>query len=274
MSPLSAADIDRYRADGYLAPLDVMTESEAATLTAALEQAEARYPALLHAENRNNAHLAFPFLADVVFDQRIVGSVQQLLGKDLLLASTVLFIKEPSSSAFVSWHQDAYYMGLAPDHFVTAWLALTPSTLESGCVSVIPGTHVGAARHEDTFGDDNILTRGQQIPQVDATHAVHLELRPGQMSLHHPWLVHGSQPNQTSSRRIGIAMQSYLGRDVRPARGEHHVTHISGRTPVDEFIVCPRPENEADEAGNQTREKANAALASVLYEGADQTRAL
>lgn len=271
---LTPDQLDHYLEHGWVAPIDVMSEHEAAGLLADLEAAEAAFPEDLHAEHRNNAHLAFPFLADVVTDPRIVDCAAALLGPDLALWSTVLFIKEPSSSAYVSWHQDAYYMGLDSDRFVTAWLALSPSTIESGCVSIIPESHRARSTHIDRFGDDNILTRGQEVTDVDADTAVHLELRPGQMSLHHPWLVHGSQPNRSSARRVGLALQSYLAADVRPRRGEHHVVHVRGAAPADAFTAVPLPTEAASDGARRVRAAANEALSSVLYDGADEVRLL
>lgn len=271
---LSDEQIGRYRTDGWLAPLTVMTASNAGELAAELACAEAAYPEHLHASNRNNAHLAFPFLAQLATHPGIVDAVRSLVGNDISLWSTVLFIKEPDSSAFVSWHQDAHYMAIEPDNFVTAWLALTPSTLESGCVSVLPGTHTTRSAHSDTFADDNILTRGQQVEGVDASAAVHLELQPGQMSLHHPWLLHGSQPNQSDKRRVGVAMQAYLGRDVRPVKGEHHVMHVAGDQPPAEFHVAPFPAEDCSAQGIAARTAANQAFADVLYDGAEQRREL
>lgn len=274
MTMLSEAEVAHYRKHGWIAPLDLMTEAEAAELLGMLEKAEAAHPAELHAEHRNNAHLAFPFLGDLSVDRRIVEAVEPLVGADICLSSTVLFIKEPDSAAFVSWHQDAFYMGLEPDNFVTAWVALTPSTSENGCVTVLPGTHTARANHRDTFGEDNILTRGQTVTDVDESAAVDLELRPGQMSLHHPWLVHGSRPNRTTERRVGVAMQSYLAADVRPVGGDYHVVHVQGAAPHESFVNAPLPTSAVDPAAVAVRERANAALSSVLYRGAERTRAL
>ncbi|MGI9605487.1 MAG: phytanoyl-CoA dioxygenase family protein [Acidimicrobiales bacterium] len=271
---LTAAQIESYRTNGWIAPIDVLSVEEAATAAAALEAAEAQFPHDLHAEHRNNAHLAFPFLADLASHPTIVAAASQLVGPDITLSSTVLFVKEPSSSSFVSWHQDAFYMGLGPANFVTAWLALTRSNLESGCVSVIPGTHREVAEHRDTFADDNILTRGQEVGGIDPEAAVHLELLPGQMSLHHPWLVHGSQPNRTTKRRVGVAMQSYLCADVLPQRGEHHVLHIAGGPVQPPFIEATRPTGVCTPEARATRSAANAALADVLYADADHRREL
>ena len=271
---LTSSQIEHYRHHGWVAPVDVMPEDEAAALLAAFEAAEAAHPGDLHAEHRNNAHLVLKFLADVVIDPRIVESVAALVGSDLALWSTVLFVKEPASSAFVSWHQDAHYMGLEPEDFVTAWLALTPSTRQSGCVSVIPGSHRRRFAHTDRFGDDNILTRGQEVDEIDPATTVHLELRPGQMSLHHPRLVHGSQPNRSDHRRVGLALQSYLGAGVRPVRGEHHVVAVCGAPPAEGFTTVPLPSESVTEDARRVRAAANAALSSVLYDGAEVTRRL
>lgn len=272
---LDAEQVAHYREFGWVAPIDVMTPDEAALLRTELETAEAAYPEHLHAENRNNAHHSFPFLAELAKDPRIVDMAEALVGPNISLWSTVLFIKAPRSGSFVSWHQDARYMAVAPDNHVTAWLALSPSTLQSGCVSVIPGTHRnGMIQHEDTFGEDNILTRGQRVVGVDDTEPVHLELQPGQMSLHHPWLVHGSQPNQTDDRRIGIAFQSYLGGDMAPLRGEHYVTHIRGGAVNPGFHELPGPTEVCSAAGIENRQKANQAFADTLYDGAELRRDL
>ncbi|MDG1410575.1 MAG: phytanoyl-CoA dioxygenase family protein [Acidimicrobiales bacterium] len=274
MAGLTHAQVAHYRQHGWVAPVDVMGENEAGELFRLLEKAEASFPMELNAEHRNNAHLVFPFLAELALDPRIVDPAESLIGPDISLSSSVLFIKEPDSSSFVSWHQDAFYLGLEPDNFVTAWIALTPSDRQSGCVSVIPGSHEGRAEHNDTFGADNILTRGQTVAGINEASAVDLVLRPGQMSLHHPWLVHGSQPNRTKGRRVGVALQGYLGADVRPARGEHHVLAVRGAPPHTSFTTVPPPRAELAAGAVTARAAANDALSAVLYDGAERTRAL
>ncbi len=67
---LSKEQIDYYHEHGWIAPITIMSEAEAATLVQTLEAAEAKYPDHLHAQNRNNAHLAFPFLADLVLHEK------------------------------------------------------------------------------------------------------------------------------------------------------------------------------------------------------------
>ena len=92
---------------------------------------------------------------------------------------------------------------------VTAWVALSPSTPESGCMRVVPGTHKReVVPHQDTFGAQNMLSRGQEIAvEVDEDHAVDLVLQPGQMSLHHVKIFHGSRQNRAKDRRLGFAIR-------------------------------------------------------------------
>lgn len=274
---LSKDQIEHYREFGWVSPIDIMSEDEAGHYLAKLEKAEAEYPGAFSARNRNNAHISFPFMADIAFNKKIISAAASLVGENISLLGTVLFAKEPKSSSYVSWHQDSTYMGLDFDtisgtlsnSLVTGWLALTHSNEDNGCVAVIPKTqHQGMVKHDDTFDEDNILTRGQIIPDIDKSKAVNLVLRPGQMSLHGPWLVHGSLPNNSDSRRIGLALQSYLGKDVRPARGEHHAMHIQGKSIAKEFVEVARPTEAFTEKNQHAREMANKAFSDVLYEGA------
>ena len=273
MPILTDEPVAHYRAHGWIAPIDVLTADEAATLHRALVDAERAFPDDLHAGHRNNAHLVLPFLADLATHAVILDCAASLVDRPTSLLKSVLFIKEPDSAAWVSWHQDSTYMGLDSTDMVTAWVALTPSTTESGCVAMLPGSHTNGIRtHVDRYGPDNILTRGQNIDRIDEAAAVDVELRPGQMSLHHPHLVHGSRPNRTDRRRVGVAFQCYVGAGVRPSRGQHHVLQI-GTQPVDQlFTVVPRPTGRCTTEGRAVRATANAALSDVLYDGAKARR--
>jgi len=271
---LTQAQVDHFHESGYCAPIDVMSEDEAHALKFRVEAAEAAYPEDLGSTNRNNAHLAFTCIDEVAHHPVIVGAVSDLIGEDILLGGSVLFFKEPNSAGFVSWHQDATYMGVEPHTFVTPWLALTPSNPELGCIKAIPGSHKDGIRtHHDTFGEDNILTRGQTVTEVDEAAAADLVLRPGQMSIHHACTVHGSMPNQGDERRMGIALQAYMGPDSRQTIGEHLVQVVRGCDGGGDFSVLPRPDADRDEAGVAARAQANANWADILYEGASKVRA-
>jgi len=274
MSGLSTEQIDQYERDGFVFPIDVMSGGEAAELRARFEKAEHDHPEALHPEHRNNAHLVFEFLADAAKHPAVVGSVRSIVGDDILLSTSVLFIKEPGTGGFVSWHQDARYMGLEPHDFVTAWLAISPSNADTGCMVAIPGSHRDPLRqHVDTYGEENILTRGQNIDGVDESLAVPFELRPGQMSLHHPRLIHGSAPNIGDDRRIGLALQSYLPPHVKPG-SEDDAMLIAGEDRHGHFRRAPHPVGDMSPDAVEYRAWSNANMSRILYEGADQVRRL
>jgi ectoine hydroxylase-related dioxygenase (phytanoyl-CoA dioxygenase family) len=270
---LNQEQIDHYREFGYCFPVDVLSESEAVNLQNQLEEAEREYPEALGSIHRNNAHLVFCFLDKIAHNEIILNAVEDLIGPNILLFGTVLFIKDAGSSGFVSWHQDATYFGLFPHDFVTPWLALTPSNNESGCMKMIPGSHTsGILKHRDTLGEDNILTRGQQIPEVDEGRAVNIELRPGQMSLHHAQVIHGSMPNQSNQRRIGVALQAYMPPHVRQIIGENYASVVRGQDTNGNAVVLKRPTKDMDAEFIRTRKEVNDNWARILYRDASKTR--
>ncbi len=270
---LSQQQIETYREQGFLSPVDVIDETEAAAYLQRLQQAEADYPRHFNAENRNNPHLALTCFDELAFHPRVLDAVEDLIGPDFSLWGSVLFIKEPNSPQFVSWHQDATYAGLLPHDYVTPWIALTPSNLESGCMSMIPGSHLDSIHsHLETFHEDNILTRGQEIQEVDEASAVDLILKPGQMSLHHARIIHGSRPNRGRQRRVGFAMQAFMPAGARQQLGENYWLPIRGNFMQADFIELQRPRSDMDAAAAGERQKANDNWAEILYQGANQKR--
>ncbi|NKB60907.1 MAG: phytanoyl-CoA dioxygenase [Gammaproteobacteria bacterium] len=273
MNILSHKQIEQYHQQGYCAPVDIMPESDAQALRDELERCERDYPEHIHGKKRNNTHHFLKFMDNIVFHPRVVGAVQDILGPDLLLYGSVLFIKEPESAGYVSWHQDGIYMGLQPLNFITPWIALTHSNPTNGCMSVIPGSHKDAIRqHHDSFGEDNILTRGQKVENVNENDAVDLILKPGQMSLHHPQLIHGSKPNLSQDRRIGIALQAYITPDVKQTVGKGYALHISGEDKFNHFQMATRPKADANPNDIKWRNSVEKDWSEILYNGAKVTR--
>jgi len=271
---LTQQQVEQYHEEGFLSPVDFISESEAIAIRGQLEEAEEKFPEHINAHNRNNAHLVFGFLDKLAFHSTMLDIVEDLIGPNFSLWGSVLFIKDPGSAHYVSWHQDATYMGMTSNNFVTPWVALSPSNRQTGCMSMIPGSHKSQIRpHDDTFAEDNILTRGQVVKDVDESLAVDLILEPGQMSLHHGEIVHGSQANLSQERRVGYALQSYMTNDIRqhvgknmwlPARGEP-------RTGDDE-VLLHRPASDMDEQAVRQREVVDQNFGDILYHGAEQRR--
>jgi len=269
---LTDAQIATFKRDGFVSPIDVFSEETAARLRAELEAAEAKWPEAFEGAARNNAHLNLTCLDEIVHNPVLVDAVEDLIGPDILNYGTVLFIKEAHDPGFVSWHQDARYMGLEPHVGVTAWVALSPSNEKSGCMQMIPGSQDAIRDHDDTFGEENILTRGQEVRDVDRSRAVSLILRPGQMSLHSARVIHASQPNRSDDRRIGFAIQPYMPPHVAQTIRRTGAQLIRGHDPHGNFDLVGRPGTDMAPQDLAIRDEINRTWADILYDGARQRR--
>jgi chlorinating enzyme len=265
---LSQQQIDQYWKDGCVFPVRVMSEAAAAELRARLEAFEATTGGPLKGDLRHKSHLLFSWLGDLVRNDCIVDAIEDLYGPNLLCWTTNFFIKEARNPAFVSWHQDSTYWGLDKPDVVTAWIALTPSNQANGAMGYIPGTHTSdQIPHRDTFARNNLLTRGQEVAvDVDASKAVTIDLKPGEMSLHHVRLVHGSPPNPSADRRIGFAIR-YIPTTVAQVAGDDSATLVRGVDEYHHFAPEPRPAADMEPAFVALHKRITERNAQILYRG-------
>src|ERR1700747_498011 len=194
---LSREEVELYRRDGYLPGRRWLSAAEAGrlrddclrTCTEPLVLGDQNpYSLKRHASNRVKPYLLFPWAAELVRHTSILDLVEAVIGPDILVFHTTVWLKPPRSENYVPWHQDATYFGLAPFEHITAWVALTPSRPESGCVRVIPGSHrKGQIAHFDDHNDAlTMLSRGQKLADgIREEDARDLVLEPADMSLHH-----------------------------------------------------------------------------------------
>src|SRR5436190_1505785 len=265
---LSQSQIDQFWREGCVYPVRVMSEADAIEIRRKLEQFEAESGGPMKGALRHKSHLLFTWLAELVRNEKIVDAIEDLYGHDLLCWTTNFFIKEAANPAFVSWHQDSTYWGLDRPDVVTAWVALTPSNKANGAMDYIPGSHTkDQIPHRDTFAKNNLLTRGQEVAvEVDESKAVAITLEPGEISLHHVRLVHGSPPNPSHDRRIGFAIR-YIPTTVAQIAGEDSATLVRGVDTHRHFALEPRPTRDRDPefvALHQTITERNA---QILYRG-------
>jgi len=271
---LNEKQIEQYHDEGFVAPIRVMSEKEALKVKEGVEEAEKAFPEEFNPENRNNLHLTFMVLDELAHNPIILDAVEDLIGPDFSLWSSVMFIKNPSTEHFVSWHQDATYMGMTSSDFLTPWIALTPSTEEMGCMAMIPRSpKQNILPHQDTFSENNILTRGQGVKDVDEEKAVNLILKPGEMSIHHGAVIHGSKPNKSKQRRIGFALQSYCPHGIEQIIGKNIWMQIRGRKRNDrDGLKLHRPQLDMDPLAVSMRKIANKNYSKILYHDAKTTR--
>ncbi|WP_376089164.1 phytanoyl-CoA dioxygenase family protein [Roseomonas sp. CCTCC AB2023176] len=268
---LTEAEVSAYRERGYLSPLRALSEGEVAGARAAMAATEARVGEPIAGRLNQKPHLILPWVADLIRHPRVLDAVEDVLGPDLFCWGAQFFAKPAGDPAFVSWHQDGTYWGLSSQDVVTAWIALTPSVPESGCMRVVPGTHLSQVPHTDTFAETNMLSRGQEIAvEVRDADAVDVVLQPGEMSLHHVLIFHGSERNRAAWPRVGFAVR-YVPTHVRQLSGEKDsATLVRGTDRYGHFEHerAPREEMGAAEMAHHA-EVLDRQLA-ILYRGAEK----
>jgi non-heme Fe2+,alpha-ketoglutarate-dependent halogenase len=270
---LTKYQLGEYQQQGFLFPLPVLSDSETATLRRKLEELEVNQGGRLPPRINRKPHLLLTWLNELIRDPRILDPVEDILGPNILCWGSGFFIKNPHDPARVTWHQDSTYWGLSKPEIVTAWVAFTPSTAENGCMRVVPGTHtLQQLPHRDTFAPDNLLSRGQEIAvKVEESRAVDVVLQPGQMSLHHVLLVHGSEPNRGALRRVGFAIR-YLPTDVKQLTGvRDSATLVRGTDQYGHFLLEPAPHSDFHPDALAFHSETLAANDQILYGGAKTT---
>jgi len=216
-----------FKREGYLSPIRAFGPDEAAEYRRRIEDYEKSSGEEVNKRLKIKAHLAFPWLVDLARHPRIVSAVQALIGPDVLLFGSSAFAKNAHDPRFVSWHQDSAYYGLDPHEEVTVWVALSKADAVSGCMSVIPRSHLGPDLvHEETYDANNLLARGQKVI-VDDSLGVAMPLEPGEFSMHHERTVHGSPANRSDDRRIGIAF-FYMPAHTRSTMARRSAMLIAG----------------------------------------------
>lgn len=263
--------ISRYHADGFVSPVDIFSPEVAAGYRARMEALEAEHGAMKYAMK---PYLTVTMADEIAHDETLLDAVEDLIGPNLLVWDGAFINKEPKTNIYVSWHQDLTYWGIGPpEEIVSIWLALSLVSPENGSMRMIPGSHRAALPHVDKFGDDNLLSRGQELDGgFDEGSAVDVTLAPGQMSLHHGLVIHGSNPNHSDQRRIGLNFQF-----ITPAVRQRGMTGDSAQLVrgVDEaghFASEPRPRADFAATSIAFAEDIAQRRQKMLFRGVDEER--
>ncbi|MEM6634360.1 MAG: phytanoyl-CoA dioxygenase family protein [Pseudomonadota bacterium] len=273
---LSEAQVARYQKDGFLFPLSVLSAEKAADYRRRLEAIErdwlsADLPLPLNSYKRVNAQAVLPMAYEIGAEPTVLDVIEGILGPDIMLYSVEFFIKEPQTRHVVTMHQDLTYWGMGgTSGMVTAWVALSAATPASGCMNFVRGSHKNSILpHADTFDDDNLLSRGQEIAvDVREEDKTAIEIHPGQMSLHHGLTIHGSGPNQTDDRRIAAVIR-YVRPDVAQESGlPDYAMPLRGTDTGGNFIHYPAPAADFHSDALEIYETIRTKQAAVMMAGA------
>ena len=265
---LTADQIKDYEDNGYISPIGILSKDEANEIRKEIEFIEKKWPNELEGLGRNYVHLISPVFDKICHNKKLLDAVESIIGRNILVCGTTLFVKNPDEKGFVSFHQDAKYIGLEPYNWVTAWVAVTDANEDNGCMLMWPGSHKENLKyHNQKFDENNLLTRGQTVENVPLEKTKPVILKSGQMSLHHPTVVHGSGLNKSKDRRIGFVIQSYIGTDVNQVLGKMYVQQARG---IDDFKYhhnVNRPTELMNPKDIESRRIANEELSKIFYTG-------
>ena len=271
MSNLSSNQLKQYKDQGFVSPIDIFSKNKANEIRKEIELIQEKIPGELNKSGRYNAHLISPLLDEVTHDSKILDAVQSIIGENILVCGTTLFIKNPNEKEFVSFHQDAKYIGLKPYNWVTAWVAITDSNEHNGCMRMWSGSHKDNLKeHDQMFDEGNLLTRGQTINNIPINKTTPLILKAGQMSLHHPTTVHGSCLNKSNDKRIGFVIQSYIGTDVKQVLGKNSVQLARGVDKFNFHKIIGRPKSLMNKNDLKVKKQENENLQEIFYKGSSK----
>ncbi|MDA8766298.1 phytanoyl-CoA dioxygenase family protein [Candidatus Pelagibacter sp.] len=266
MSYLSPNQLKQYEDEGFVSPINIFSKDKAKEIRDEIELIEKEMPEELENSGRYNAHLISPLLDEVTHNPKILDAVESLIDEDILVCGTTLFIKNPNEKGFVSYHQDAKYIGLEPHNWVTAWVAITDSNEHNGCMRMWSGSHKDHLKeHDQKFNQGNLLTRGQTVQNVPKEKTTPLVLKAGQMSLHHPTTVHGSDINKSDDRRIGFVIQSYIGANVKQVLGKNSVQIARGKDDFNFHEKIGRTKSLMNEDDIKLKKQENDYLQEIFY---------
>ena len=152
-----------------------------------------------------------PFWVRLVSDERLLDIAEQFIGSDIALFASHYICKRPYDGQAVLWHQDGTYWPLEPMEVVTLWLAIDDADAENGCMRVLPrtqGLRLLTPEELITQNDDkNVLGSGIDPAQIDEKQVVDIALRAGEVSVHHPNVIHGSNANTSARWRRGLTIR-------------------------------------------------------------------
>ena len=239
MTKLSVEQIQRYQQDGIVFPVRILADDEVRFFRDALESIATDCGGAGALKRFDTLHLFFDWAYRLVTNVALLDAVESLLGNNILVDGTLVFYKPPRDTSFVSWHQDSVYSGWNLTPSTSAWIALTPSHAANGCMRVIPGSHKqGLLGHANVPAGPNLLRRGEQVATgVDESTAVDVVLKPGEMSLHHSTIIHGSNPNASAEPRIGFIVRFVTNestnreRALLRVRGDADCSHLELAAP-------------------------------------------
>jgi phytanoyl-CoA hydroxylase len=200
----------QYASEGYVIASNVIDRDLVGELVAHIEWLQRKYPNVRPEQFGGDAlDLKHdPFWVRLVSDDRLLDVAEQFVGPNIGLFASHYIAKPPFDGQPVLWHQDGSFWPLEPMEVVTLWLAVDDVDAENGCMEVIPKTqHLDLQKLQVRKDVENALGASMDETMVDESRAVDIVLKAGDLSIHHPNVIHGSKPNTSPRWRRGLTIR-------------------------------------------------------------------
>ncbi|MBX2862094.1 MAG: phytanoyl-CoA dioxygenase family protein [Leptolyngbyaceae cyanobacterium MAG.088] len=234
---LTPKQIEDFHKNGFIGPFTMCTPEEMGEYRRNIEEeifSETPVPEFSMKTGRDR-HLDSPAVYDLITHPVPKSYLTQLLGAELQIWRSSFFVKPPGSPATV-WHQTNVFKEFVDEPILeppdpeslfqlTTWIAIDESTVENGCVQLLPGSHntfkvkgivdqvtkESRAKEATSYGLKDQGFFGYDIKfdtKVDPDKVVNMQCKPGQFFIFTQRLLHGSPPNNSQKRRLGVAFRT------------------------------------------------------------------
>ncbi|PYM62673.1 MAG: hypothetical protein DMD79_10420 [Candidatus Rokuibacteriota bacterium] len=236
---LTRGQIEQFRDEGFVSGIPVFGAAECERFRETAERFQAEHPA--------DRDWAFDIKSNLLFDwvyanathPRLLDTVVDLLGENLLLTDSVFRIKEPGSGTHYGWHQDSARIVVEPAPAIV-YVAISDATVENGCLAVIPQTHDRVRAFDLVENPGQAHRRVARLREVDPSRAVHMELRAGEVAIFSANVVHGSASNRSAAARFAI-LHDFTPTAARQSVGRGSGQLVRGRNVWGHFAHEPVP---------------------------------
>lgn len=197
---------------GYMGPFTAWTPDEMAAMRPRILASYERVSSTYGFRAARDRHLECRTVYEAGTHPAIIERCAAVMGPDLLMWRTNWFPKWAGGPETM-FHQGWDFAGprnvpaLDPPKNVTAWLAITDSDRENGCLQLIAGSHLdGRAKYDHVPKGSGIFGSDLKL-DCDMSKAVHMEVKAGQFFLFNERTLHGADPNTSDRPRIGIGFR-------------------------------------------------------------------
>lgn len=238
-SPLNEQQVADFQQDGYLFVENLLDAEEVNLLqTAARADARMRESAMTIADTLGRStnlslwnHPGDDIYGMVARSERVVGSMEQLLGDEVYHYHSKMSAKEPKVGGAWEWHQDYgywYQNGCLWPDMASLFLAVDTCTRENGCLQVLRGSHLLGRIEHGTFGEQTGADPEHVAEAAKRLELVYCEMAAGTGLYFHSNLLHRSDANESDQPRWGLIC-CYNTKHNDPYKQAHH----PGYTPLE-----------------------------------------